>query len=104
MTALRHVRPEDGLILTRACDLFQLKTELAPKANWREIIYRTGLGGSPVETLVTATGTDRSFGAEVSSTISVWAETEEGAREDLWKEVYPIYKEHGRVWKVFCDD
>ena len=52
----------------------------------------------------TATGTDRLFGAQVSGTFSMSADTEAEAREDLQETVCLIYKDCGQLQSVSCDE
>ena len=52
----------------------------------------------------TATGTDRIFGAQVSGTFSVSADTEAEAREDLQEAVCLIYKDCGQLQNVSCNE
>ena len=52
----------------------------------------------------TATGTDRLFGAQVSGTFSVSADTEAEAREDLQEAVCLIYKDCGQLQNISCDE
>ena len=42
-------------------------------ANWREIIYRTGLGDSPVETLLTDQGASEAIGLDLSRGKMYWS-------------------------------
>ena len=51
-----------------------------------------------------ATGTDRLFGAQVSGTFSVSADTEAEAREDLQEAVCLIYKDCGQLQSISCDE
>ena len=52
----------------------------------------------------TATGTDRLFGAQVSGTFSVSADTEAEAREDLQEAVCLIYEDCGQLQSISCDE
>ena len=52
----------------------------------------------------TATGTDHLFGAQVSGTFSVSADTEAKAREDLQEAVCLIYKDCGQLQNVSCNE
>lgn len=52
----------------------------------------------------TATGTDRLFGAQVSGTFSVSADTEAEAREDLQDAVCLIYKDCGQLQNISCNE
>ena len=52
----------------------------------------------------TATGTDRLFGAQVSGTFRVSADTETEAREDLQEAVCLIYKDCGQLQSISCDE
>ena len=51
-------------------DVGQAKMYLA---NWRGIIYRTGLGGSPVETLVSDAGASEVIALDLSRGKMYWA-------------------------------
>lgn len=52
----------------------------------------------------TATGTDRLFGAQVSGTFSMSADTEAEAREDLQEAVCLIYKDCGQLQSISCNE
>ena len=47
-------------------------------ANWGEIIYRTGLGGSPVETLVSDAGASEVIALDLSRGKMYWGRLERG--------------------------
>ena len=47
---------------------------------------------------------DRLFGAQVSGTFSVSADTKAEAREDLQEAVCLIYKDCGQLQSISCDE